>query len=196
MDCKTYKLLKYLTFTCVIFGCINMGCIAVSDTDIIKLVTGDNVIMHKIVMLSIALCAIGLLLIKITKKKDEDICLIPSKLIQNHTMMNEGEHMVLEITAPAYSKIIYWTTTNDRPSNSKLYHDNAENAFKDYSNSGVSLTNEYNKAKIVIKEPTQYMEGGKIVPKRVFYRIVPKNGIQISGIRILELNDTLCKRPN
>lgn len=166
--------LRMLLLAIVFIGAINWGTTAIGYNLVELLSTtlnktfNSNIPINNIIYIIVALAAIKLASDKTTWLPFLGMGVLPSNLIPL-TKPTSDNNKKINIKTYPNKKIAYWTAM---PSvNSEI--PDVEEAYSDYSNSGVIMSNDKGEATIEIKEGSSYVvPSGKVIPKHVHYRIV------------------------
>lgn len=81
------------------------------------------------------------------------------------------EYNLTDITPNSY--VVYWAAENKF--NEEII--NPKNAYGEYTNAGVAISDNDGKAKLLLKCPSRYYVGRSKMPKHIHYRYVLKNGL-------------------
>ena len=170
MKMKLHMLLLAIVF----IGAINWGT-TVFGYNFVDLLSNtlnktfnSNLPINNVIYIIVALAAIKLATDKTTWLPFLGMSVLPSNLIPL-TKSSSDNNKKINIKTYPNKKIAYWTAM---PSvNSEI--PNVEEAYSDYSNSGVIMSNDKGEATIEIKEGSGYIvPSGKVIPKHVHYRVL------------------------
>ena len=105
---------------------------------------------------------------------------LPSSLVPLKT--NNGDTKVT-ISVPSNTKIAYWSS---KPSNKEL--PNVDEAYDDYSNSGVVMSDNNGKATLIFNKGTNYVvPSGRVIEKHVHYRIIGDDYAMMGPVQTINL---------
>jgi len=167
-----YDIKKNMTlFSLVLIGAVNLGMTAVGYNLIEILSTyignlfGTTFAFYKIVYILIAISAILLATDRDTWLPFLGINVLPSNLVPVNVPTSADKTM--EITTTPNTKIAYWSAYNVGD-NVNVY-----DAYGDYKNSGVVMSDEKGKANLIFKKGSGYtVPSGDKIPKHVHYRTI------------------------
>ena len=170
MKMKLHMLLLAIVF----IGAINWGATAIGYnlvdllSNTLNKTFNSNLPINNVIYIIVALAAIKLATDKTTWLPFLGMSVLPSNLIPL-TKSSSDNNKKINIKTYPNKKIAYWTAM---PSvNSEI--PNVEEAYSDYSNSGVIMSNDKGEATIEIKEGSSYIvPSGKVIPKHVHYRVL------------------------
>lgn len=183
MKMKLHMLLLAIIF----IGAINWGT-TVFGYNLVDLLSNtlnktfnSNLPINNVIYIIVALAAIKLATDKTTWLPFLGMSVLPSNLIPL-TKSSSDNNKKINIKTYPNKKIAYWTAM---PSvNSEI--PNVEEAYSDYSNSGVIMSNDKGEATIEIKEGSGYIvPSGKVIPKHVHYRVLGLPYGMISKIKTI-----------
>jgi hypothetical protein len=179
MEVKKFKIIhnKYLIFLniVIILGALNWGSTALGYNlvDLLKIGINEklktNYPIDKGIYMFVAVCGILLALNRTTWVPFLDESFFPGALVPLKTpLMNDK---LVTINTEPNAKIAYWTALPNT--------DELSNAYGDFSNSGVVMSNTYGVAKLPILEGSDYkFPLGFKIGKHVHYRIIDEtNGV-------------------
>lgn len=186
-ESKLYMIIKFI----VIVGALNWGLVGAFNFNIIEYIAdliGDKKI-SKIIYVAIGICALLVVSQRKTYLPFLGEAVLPHTSFPEHKFQ-EDYNLTIKVTEPNAEKIIYWASLPGDSSNNY-----PEEAYGDYSNSGVANINEQGVATLYIKCPQQYkvplfkglLKKGKKLVKHVHYRIAYKNGM-VSEIKTIPVD--------
>jgi uncharacterized membrane protein YuzA (DUF378 family) len=168
----------------LILGGLNYGGMALGH-DFINTLSNNlnnlfkmNFSFNKIIYLLIAVCAIFLTIQRTTWLPFLGKTVLPDVLIPLKTP--EKSDLVLTINTKPNTKIAYWSTLPNKDNN------DVEDAYGDYSNSGVVMSDENGVAKLPILSGSSYkVPSGKTIKKHLHYRELGQQYGMINGVKTL-----------
>lgn len=181
--------IRMVLLSLVFIGAINWGSTAVgynfvellSKTINTSLLT--NYPFDKIIYIIVAFAAIWLASKKTTWLPFLGMSVIPSTLIPLKTPKNTTNNATkkINIKTKPNSKIAYWAAL---AKGNKTY---VVDAYSDYSNSGVVMSDSKGNATLEISEGTGYtVPSGRIIPRHVHYRIIGLTDSMIGKVETIK----------
>ena len=174
MNNKYFKILKLknIFLVIIIIGCLNWGTTAFGY-NIVELLSSkidplNNYKIDKIIYIIVAVCAILIASCKYTWLPFLGKSVLPIKLIP--LSFPNNANLKININIEPNTKVIYWAAYKN---NSK--DNNAENPYKDYTNSGAVMSDKNGIAELKIIEGSGYDVSYKSLPRHIHYRICYNN---------------------
>lgn len=112
---------------------------------------------------------------------------LPLELIPTKDIKQEGG-LTIQVDAPRHSKVIYWAAQSIGNLDVSAAI-GPKKAYGDYSNSGVVLADDNNKATLHVRVPRGYSvekPGGKMaLPRHIHYRVADPTGAWIGPVQTI-----------
>ena len=165
--------LHMLLLAVVFIGALNWGAVALGYNFVDELslainkLAKSNLPINKVIYGFVAVCAIILASKKTTWLPFLGMSVLPSPLVPLKTPIKTD--IKVQIKTKPNSKIAYWAS---KPNNDSTIP-NIVNAYDDYSNSGVVLSNDKGYAELPLLAGTDYtIPSGRHILRHVHYRII------------------------
>jgi uncharacterized protein len=175
------KIFKKIAF----IGAINWGLIGIFNFNLVEYLNNKFIKdpkFSKIVYSIIGLCGL-ILFLKKTKPHFLGPAVLPCYQLKNNHPIDFNK--IVNIQIKPNTKIIYWASDEHHDKNK--IHNDTWTAYGDYSNSGVTVSDEKGNATLKLKKPSQYIVPRKgLLPIHLHYRTCNSNGM-MSKIETINL---------
>lgn len=163
--------INMLLFSIVFIGALNWGTTALGF-NLVELLSKNinqffkvNIYIDKIIYIIVAISAIWLASNKTTWLPFLGVGIFPSTLVPLNKPTDTNKKVVISTTPN--TKVAYWS------SKSKDINTNVVDAYGDYSNSGVVMSDASGNATLEFSESTGYtVPSGKVISKHIHYRTI------------------------
>lgn len=178
-----FYFLKKIVLILILVGGINWGLVGSFNLDLVKLITNNN-ILKKIMLDKIIYILIGLSALYACTyifKRDNMLPFLgrtvyPCKSLALKTPKNHTKSVTINVEPD--SKVVYWAAepSSKNTTNGEITW---KEAYKNYANSGVAMSNKNGVAILKFRNPQSYTVPYKkgILKPHVHYRVCSKNGM-------------------
>jgi len=170
---KTY--LKMVVIIVVLIGALNWGLIGAININLVQqfssLFNQNSYMVSRIIYIIVGLCSLLLIFNRDTYLPFLGEAVIPEQKLSTPEIKDEVKVVLKNL--PSDVKVIYWAAQS-----SDNTFDNPIDAYGDYSNQGVVISNNNGEATLIFNKPAAYkIPSGRTLKPHVHYRYWTEYGI-------------------